>query len=75
MPSEHIDYFHYCPQCGTEYKCPCSSCDINKVSQHRFNNDGDSVTCKVCGFTASFDEMEDIAIMQYKWQEEDGYAE
>ena len=60
-------YFHYCPCCGEEYKCPCNSC--NNKSMHEFLPSGEEVRCKACGFTASFDEMQDIEIMQYEWQD------
>ena len=66
----NVEYFHYCPQCGTEYKCPCTACNGKGESNHEFLPCGELVRCKVCGFTACFDEMQDIEIMQYNWQEE-----
>lgn len=47
-----------CPECGTEYQCPCDSCVKRKPSKWTISNTSDDgnnwdETCPGCGKTES----------------------
>lgn len=54
-----------CPQCNTEYKCPCDSCIKKQLSNFCFTEDGNHIQCKICGFAASADWWLDYELRIY----------
>ena len=57
----------HCPDCNTEYQCPCIHCMSNNTGLEpwKFLDNGDQY-CTGCGVVRNADEWMDIEWSQYK---------
>ena len=60
-----------CPKCGGDNRCPCAACAKNGYTKpddvtYKWTEDGESMTCGHCGFTALADVWMDQEYEYYK---------
>lgn len=63
----------HCPNCGQEQFCPCSACRPRHKQKIMWKHDetGILISCGKCGFTATADWWENLAMEIYRGTKND----